>query len=425
MAINGVSSIFNNNSILGLYNTINQNNMALYNNKLSKSVFPVNNALNSNPLNSGSMQYVTNIKSASKNLSSSIRSLSGGAAFMKKTMTSSDNDVLSVNYSGSIFNRPGNTTVDVKQIAAGQANKGADMKQDDAFGEAGTYKFSIDVNGKSTELSVNVAAGDKNKDVQQKMADAINKAGIGVKAAVESDSEKKTSSLKIESAGIGDDEKNKFAINDTEGGLAAKLGVDKATQEAQDALYSVNGGKEQSSKSNTVDIGGGMNVTFKKASDKAVTISQGMDLDFAKSSVNNLVKNYNDMYVEALKNAKDPKAEALASRLLNVSKTYSGSLSKVGIGFDKDGMMTINEAQFNKAAENGDLEKFFRENSGKNYGFTNQLGKLADNVSRNTSNYVSKSLFGSDLMENFSYSNAGSLMSYDFMSSGWLLDYLY
>ena len=147
-------------------------------------------------------------------------------------------------------------------------------------------------------------------------------------------------------------------------------------------------------------------------------------IDRAKSAVNDLVMSYNDIYIEAAKNSSDPKAESLASRLLSVSKTYSGSLSEIGVGFDKDGKMTIDAKKLDKAAESGALEKFFKENSGKNYGFTYQLGKLAGNISSNTSDFVTKSGFGSSLTQNFSYSGIGSLQSYKYSSTGWLIDYL-
>jgi len=145
----------------------------------------------------------------------------------------------------------------------------------------------------------------------------------------------------------------------------------------------------------------------------------------AKSAVEDFVKNYNDLYSEAVQKQDDPKAQSLASRLLNISKTYSSSLSNVGINFDKDGKMTIDSKTLDAAAENGKLETFFTQNRGKNYGFTNQLSNLADNVSRNTSNYVSSSVLGNSLMENFSYSGLGKTNQYNFLSSGWLFDYLF
>jgi len=138
-----------------------------------------------------------------------------------------------------------------------------------------------------------------------------------------------------------------------------------------------------------------------------------------------MVKSFNDLYSEALQRTNDPKAQNLASKMLNISSTYTRSLSSVGIGFDTSGKMTIDSKKLNEAAESGKLETFFTENSGRNFGFSNQIGRLADNVSRNTSNFVSSSQFGSKLGENFAYSSFGDLIQYNFLSAGSILDYLF
>ena len=104
---------------------------------------------------------------------------------------------------------------------------------------------------------------------------------------------------------------------------------------------------------------------------------------------------------------------------------YSGSLSNIGIGFDNDGKMTLDKQRLGQAAENGRLERFFTENSGRNFGFTNQLGRLADNVNRNTSNFVSGNMFGSNLSENFAYTSFGDMIQYNFLSIGSLFDFMF
>ena len=412
-------------SVYSMFDNMYQNSLSMFNYKLGNSLLPANNKQKTDLLSSSSLQYVTNIKQGANKLSFAIKGLSSGASFMKKTMTSSDKDVLSVNYVGSIFNRPETTTVKIDRLATGQVNEGKQMKAGEAFGDSGDKFFKLEVDGKTTVLSVKVAAGDTNEQVQKKMAEAVNNAGVGVKASVETDSAEKTSMLKLEATGTVGAAKSKFKISDMIGGdLVQKTGVDKITKEAQSAVYSVNGGPSRTSATNTVDLGNGINVTFNKTSDKEVTISQGMDTDYAKNAVKDLVAGYNDIYVEALKNSSDPKAEGLAMKMLNTSKLYLSSLSSIGVGFDKDGKMTIDDEQFSKAADNGKLEKFFMDNSGRNFGFTYQLGKIADDVTRNTSKYVTKSIFGNNLMENFSYSGTGSLQSYNYTNTGWLFDYM-
>ena len=416
-----VNSI-NNTALFGFYDAMYQGNLALNTVKMSRDYFPSNKTQSYNQLGGDALKYVNNIKAASKNLSNSIKDLSS-AAFMKKTPTSSDPDVMTVKYFGNKPEAVKQTTVNIDQIAAGQLNEGSQLKTNDSFGSSGTNKFSINIGGKTTELSVNIAAGDTNSVVQQKMADAINNAGIGVKATVEKDTANNTGMLKLESTGTGNNDKNKFTLTDITGNLVAQTGANQVSRNARDAIYSIDGGEKQTSQSNNVDLGNGLSVTLNKASDKAVTISSGKDLSYVKSAIEGLVKNYNDLYVEAAQKTNDPKAQNLATKMINTSKTYLGSLSNIGIGFDGDGKMTLDTKKLDAAAENGNLEKFFTENSGKNYGYTNQISKLADNVTRNTSNYVSRSTFGNELFENFAYSGSGNLLQYNSMSSGWIFDY--
>ena len=418
--------IGNNISMYNMINTLYQGNMALNANKLNRTLFPLpgNSGQGTGSLSAGMVQYINDIKSSSKALKSSINELSG-PAFSNRAIYSSNTDVMTVNYTG---NKPGSVapmSVRIDQTAAGQLNEGKSLGAKDAYeGETGTNKFSIEMGGKTTELTINVKEGDTNKDVQQKMADAINKAGIGVKATLETDSKSGASTLSVESKNTGDDPKNSFTISDVTGDLAAKTGVDEVTREGRNAQYSVNGGPVRTSRSNTVSLGSGVTATFKKASEEEVKVSRGKDMNYAIGQVGSLVKNYNDLYAESAKRNNDPKSQNLASRMVSISGTYTKSLSNIGIGFDTSGRMTIDEKKLNEAAESGALERFFTQNRGRNYGFANQLGRLADNVQRNTSNFVSSSQFGNLLGENFSYSSYGDLIQYNFLSAGSIMDFM-
>ena len=420
MQINGN---YGNNGIYNLYSSLYSSNMSMFNNKLGKSLFPTNAAQGKDKLGTSAIGYVTNLKTSSKALSGAIKTLSG-AAFSGKTMVSSDSEAMTVSYAGSKTQGPAPLTVKITQTAAAQKNEGSSMDAAAKYeGPGGINRFSIEAGGKTTQLSVSVSAGDTNQTVQQKMANAINLSGIGVKATVETDSKNGTSVLKLESAKTGGDPKNAFTIKDVTGELVGKTGVGSVTSAGRDAIYSVNGGEERTSQSNTVDLGNGISATLLKVTDKEITVSQGKDTTAIKNAIEDMVKSYNDLYSEAAQRTTDKKAQSLASRMVNTSKVYSGSLANIGIGFDSDGRMKINAEQLDKAAESGKLEKFFTENSGKNYGFTNQLSKLADNVARNTSNFVDSKQFGADLSENFAYSSFGDLIQYSFLSAGSIFDY--
>ena len=414
-----------NTGISNLYNTLYQGKIAMHNNKLSRDFFPKNNVQGQGAFNTNSLQYISDIKSASNALSSALNELSG-PAFNQRTMVSSNNDVMTVNFTGNNLNSMSDMSVKIDQIAMGQLNEGNRLNASGSYGgDRGTNRFAIETGGKTTQLSINVLAGDSNRDVQQKMATAINNAGLGLRATVETDSATNSSMLRVESTNVGTDERNAFSIRDITGNAAAQTGANQVSRQRQDAIYSVNGGAAQVSRSNTVNLGNGVSATFKAASEQAVTVTRGRDMSYVKGVVDSLIRSYNNLFSAATENVNDLKAKSLASRLMNVTSAYSRSLSDLGIGFDSSGRMTVDSARLNQAFENGRVEQFFTENSGRNFGFSATLGRLADNVSNNTANFVTSSIFGSSMGENFAYSGMGDRIQFNFLGSGSILDYMF
>jgi hypothetical protein len=131
---------------------------------------------------------------------------------------------------------------------------------------------------------------------------------------------------------------------------------------------------------------------------------------------------YNDLYKTVVGNAEDPKAERLFGELVGVSKTYKVALDRVGIGFDSDGLMKIDEEKLAKASESGEVSRLFAQNRGASYGFANRLSQLADRVTTNTGSYVSKNSF---LTYSAPTSSASSLLAtlFNFNSKGSILDF--
>jgi len=418
-----VSGGLNNAGISSLYNTLYQGKVAMHSNRLSREFLPTNNAQGQGAFSMNAMQYINDIKSASSALSGALRELSG-SAFNQRSMVSSNNDVMTVNFTGNNLSSMSDMSVQVDQIAMGQLNEGSRLNASGLYnGDRGVNRFEIETGGRTTQLSINVAAGDSNRDVQQKMATAINNASIGLRATVETDSATNTSMLRIESTNVGTNERNAFSLRDFTGNAVARTGANEVSRQRQDAIYRVNGGQAQVSQSNTVNLGNGLSATFKAASDQAVTVSRGRDMSQVRGVVENMVRSYNSLFSAAAENVNDLKAQSLASRLMNVISAYSRSLSDLGIGFDNSGRMTVDSNRMNQAFENGRLEQFFTENNGRNFGFGATLGRLADNVSNNTSNFVSNSMFGSG--DRFGYTGFGDRFQFNSFGSGSILDYMF
>jgi len=417
----------NNAGISNLYNTLYQGKVAMHNNRLSREFFPKNNVQGQGAFSMNALQYINDIKSASSDLSSALKELAG-PAFNQRTMVSSNTDAMTVNFTGGNVSGVNDLSVQIDQIAMGQLNEGSSLSATSLYrGDRGSNRFEIETGGKTTQLSINVLAGDSNRDVQQKMATAINNAGLGLRATVETNSETNTSMLKIESMNVGTSEQNAFSLRDRTGNAVAQTGANDVARVRQDAIYRVNGGAAQVSRTNNVNLGNGINATFKAATtaDQPVTVSRGRDMTMVRGVVENMVRSYNNLFSATAENTNDFKAQSLASRIMNVASAYSRSLQDIGIGFDSTGKMKIDETSLRQAFDSGRLEQFFGGGSGRNFGFGPTLGRLADNVSSNTANFVTSSMFGSSMGENFSYSGLGNLNQFNFLGSGSILDYMF
>ena len=418
-----ISNSFGVNSI---FNTLYQGNMALHSNRLSRSSFPFpeNNAQNSGASGASTVQFVNNLRTDSGALSQALKELSG-STFSNRTIESSNSNTMTASISSSGSRNFSPMTVKVDQVATGQINEGARTTANAEFeGNTGTNRISIQTESKLTQISVNVQQGDTNRDVQQKMADAINKSNAGVRATVEFNSETNSSMLRLESTTTGNSSASAFTVRDVSGDLTERMGANDIASEGQNAMFSVNGGATRTSQSNTVFIGSGVTATFNKASEEAVTLTQGRSANASMGAVEDLVKSYNNLFTAASERTSDPRSQNLASRMVNISGTFSGSLQSIGIGFDSSGRMTLDKERLGQAAESGRLDELFSQGTGRNFGFANQMGRLADDVSRNTSSFVSSALFGTASSGNFMYGNFGNPISFNFFHPGSILDFM-
>lgn len=358
---------------------------------------------NSGLYESSGLQYVQGLKTGSSALKTAVGSLANGSAFRQQSIVSSDDAVLTVSGSGSKYSA---TTVagsvQVEQVAEGQRNEGTALNAQAVVGQGGSHTFAVEVGGETHELSISVNATDTNQQLQEKMASAINQAGIGLEAKVTAAGNKST--LSVSSAGVGDVKENRFLISDVSGSAVAKTGIDNVQQEAQDAVYRLDGGAAITSHSNEIELGGGYKATLKKASEEAVSISKGVDQNHAMTKLGEFVKAYNSLYATVANNSDDDeKAYGLFKQMLSTNKTYLGTMTSLGIEFDADGKMSLNETKAKAAIEDGSMERFFTDGKGAGYGYANQITNLADKVNRNTSRYVSQSNLASSLTDSLNY----------------------
>ena len=346
---------------------------------------PFQGGAGSGYVNRGAAEYVAGIRENARTMLDSLGSLLNLSTFNRMRAVSSNEEAITVEDGGR--NRmPRDMSVSVTQVAAAQENEGTAMRSDDAYVSSGTRQFEIETGGRRYRFSVSVNPGDTNLDVQQRMADAINSRNIGVTASVGRDSANNTSVLSVQSNDTGSG--SAFTIRDVEGSLASATGINTTTREAQDAIYRVNGGEAQSSASNRIELGNGVEVMFRQATTGDVRISAERDTGYAQDAVRNMVNVYNDLMASA------GGSNRLTNDLTSAFRTYAPSLERLGISANADGTLEIDEARFSAAVENGNMERFFTGSiNGGSYGFTGRLSQIARNAEWNTPMYLNNSNF--------------------------------
>lgn len=355
----------------------------------SPKVAPVNTAgqggAKTGYLNKEVAGYVASIRQNARNMKDSLGSLSNVSTFTKMRAVSSNEDYLQVEKSGKNPPSLKETSMSVTQIAAAQQNEGAAMASGDRYVSSGTRQFEVETGGKNHSFSIDVKPGDTNLDVQNKMVGAINGRNIGVIASVEKNAKKNTSALSVASVHTG--RSGAFKIRDVEGSLAAATGISAVTRDAQDAIYRIGGGKAQSSPSNRVAAGNGVEVTLKKATSGDVRVFAAKDTAYARDAVKAVASDYNGMLLLA-----QGQSRKLSNDLKSAVKAYAPSLERIGISAGQDGTLQIDDKKLGQAAENGDLQNFFTGSAqGGSYGFSGRISQISRNAEWNTPMYLNNS----------------------------------
>ncbi len=385
----------------------------------------------SSDVSSSALSYVKNIKSGAQGINKAVSALGVSSLHASQGLRSSDPESLAVSSAANADSTKAAASVSIERVATGQENIGTALSSKALAGGGGTQQFAIEVGDKLHRFSVDISSGDTNETMQTKLAGAINALGIGVTASVSKDSARGTSTLTLSGDVSKAGSTGTFKLADTSGTALMRAGVTQQTKAAQSALYSVDGAQKTSS-SNVVDLGGGVTGTLKKATTQALSLSRGLDASGSISKVRDLANSYNALYSAALENTDDTKANALFSKMVGASRVYAGTLSQLGINFDDSGRMTLDETKLQQSADSGALAAFFTENRGTNFGYTNQLKRIADDVTNNTQRYASASSFtagGTSSAGTLGDIRAGSVnyLAESLMGgaspSGWLFDF--
>jgi flagellar capping protein FliD len=166
-------------------------------------------------------------------------------------------------------------------------------------------------------------------------------------------------------------------VKDVQGSLAQNMGVNQRTQETRDAVFTVNGGNERTSKSNNVEVARGVEATIR--SEGSTEISFRNDAGAAVSAVKELVGAINRA-IESVKPEDGRGSARFVNDLAGMTRSFSATLDRVGIQVDrKTGTLSVDNAKLQKAAEDGSLQRVF---DGQNYGFHGRLDRISNNAAQ-------------------------------------------
>ncbi|MCL2068480.1 MAG: flagellar filament capping protein FliD [Oscillospiraceae bacterium] len=360
-------------------------------------VFGKRTAANNSFVNTSGIQNLSAMKTSAGKLLEASQNLAKSDTFNRTSVASSNTNALTAASSGSNTASFAPMQVDIDQIAAGQTNRGTALEATRLSGFGGTHTFEIEINGSVHEISFNASHIDNNRSVQQKMAAAINRADLGVTASVANGADN-TSVLSITANNTGANARNRFEIRDVDGGnIVERTGADNITQQAQDAVFRVNG-QERTSASNTVSLNNDISITLRAATTQSVTVSVAPDQTFATDQVREMVSSFNSLMSAARSN------QNVNSRLHNdlsgVLSSFRPMLESIGVDVADDGTLSINEQRLEAAAQqhtsagktSSRLQDFFTQRGVNS--FTSRVSSIADRAANNPQTYAAKATPG-------------------------------
>lgn len=339
------------------------------------------------------------VKGAVASFQSAVQSLGSASKFQAVKATPSDTSVFSA--SASSIAMAGTYSLEVTSLAQAQKLVAAgEASSTDAIGSGaattvtfdfGTISGSLLGSGKYDTGATFTSNGNGTKSITidssnnslQGIRDAINAANAGVTAtivndgsgtpyrlALSSDSSGASNSLKVSVS--GDAGVSSLLANDPAGGAVGQNMAETVT--AKNADFKVNGVAVSKASNSVSDVIQGVTLTLtnKTAVGSPVSLTVARDTAAISTSISSFVKAYNDL-AAALKNvsAYDPASKrgailqgdstvrSLQAQLRSMLSTpvvgTSGALttlSDVGVAFQKDGTLTLNQAKLSSAIAN-------------------------------------------------------------------------
>lgn len=333
------------------------------------------------------------VKGSFAGFQTTLQGLNNASKFQALTATASDTSVFSASATSNAV--AGTYSLEVSSlaqaqrlVATGQASNAAAI----GSGAATTVTFDFGTISGGT-LSNGVYAGasfasngsgtksiviDSSNNSLQGISDAINAAKIGVTASIINDGSGTPYRLALSSDSNGVSNSLKVSVSG-DAAIGSLLGHDPAgtqnlsqTVTAQNANFRLNGVAVTQTSNTVTDVVQGVTLTLNKPTTAPATLTVARDTASISSSISSFVKAYNDL-ANTLKNVSaydatsqrgailqgDATVRTLQTQLRGIIGTaVTGTpgdlttLSSIGVAFQKDGSLAVDQTKLNNAINN-------------------------------------------------------------------------
>lgn len=344
-------------------------------------------------------EFAVSLKESARSLKNTITSLSGengDGMLSKKTVSSSNEDIVSASYSGgSEAESPPPIELTVDQLASRQLNRGRGLPPDEMGLPPDTYSFDIRSRDIDYEFQFNINEGDTNRTIEEKLARLITRSNIGIHAETTEDQTGNISLLlSSDDTGVKGDSGLQFIVSDDKTsktrGAVKYFGLDSVDEFPSNALYTING-EARSSSSNEVTIGKVYDLTFKGTTESGQTVSVRVktDVESLTDNISHLISGYNAFLQNASKYLdSQPQSKALVREMTGLSNGFNNDLEALGVNFNEDGQISLDKNLIQQTAEEDDsLTRF--DNVKK---FANNILDKANSVSLDPLQYTNKKI---------------------------------
>ena len=343
--------------------------------------------LNLNDILRGAATFVTTGANRATQLRNTIASIP--AIFERVNAVTGNPEALRINsFTGS---RIPETNVRIEQVATHQRNAGTNLHANGREMEAGTYTFEVEVDGDTHTLTFTTTETLTNRAFQDRMAQVINNANIGVTASVTTANNQSAITLSTRETGAPtDDNEFRFSIRDITGNAVDHTGIGNLTDPGMDAIFYVNDGEQQTSRTNVVNLGGGLTVTLLTPTENAVAITEGRDEGGIRYAVRQVISQVNSFLESARENQIDRRTRGVVREIESILRRNRRALSEIGVNMGQNGFLTLDDDTLRGAISKGTTDHLFAPQGRLQSRFLTSLNQISERVSLNPTWHISQ-----------------------------------